>query len=131
MRTISLTILFISMLLVKSAHAIGFTIAASIAALTAAGALTGAGLAVGAGITAATIGLGAYAVKKLTAQPKSAAAPAALPAAPSVDTAALAAKESVDKKRRAVARNQTNFTSPLGLKDEDKSNIALKTLTGA
>lgn len=58
-------------------------------------------------------------------------APAALPAPPSVDRSAQIAKESVDKKRRAVSRNKTVYTGALGVSEEQKSGIALKTLTGA
>jgi hypothetical protein len=99
----------------------------------AAGVTGGALLAAGAA-SAATIGLGAFAATKLiggmTKKQGAPAAPKALPEAPSVDRAEIAAKESIDKKRRAVARNKSVFTGPLGLQPEEKSGIALKTLTG-
>ena len=52
------------------------------------------------------------------------------PEAPSTDAAKLAADEAITKKRRATARNETNFTGPLGLNDEDKSGLTQKTLLG-
>jgi len=115
---------------------LGFTIAAAIGGslATAAGGLTAAGIAIGAGITAATVGAGVYATSKIFGGSKQsgsqATAPAALPAAPSVDKATVDAQESIDKKRRATARNKTIFTSPFGLNEEDKSGLATKTLLG-
>ena len=53
-----------------------------------------------------------------------------VPQAPSVDDASAKAKEATDKKRRASARNTTNYTGPLGLSDEDKSGLATKTMLG-
>lgn len=116
------------------AYALGFTIAtaAGLVAATAAGGvgLTGVGLAVGAGITGALAYGGVKAFSSMTKQPETSTQPAALPPPPSVDKAAVEAKESIDKKRRAVSRNKTIFTSPFGLNEEDKSGLATKTLLG-
>ena len=101
-----------------------------VAAATAAGIGGTMAAGLGAAALAGTIGAGVYAVNKMTKQPKTASAPAALPAAPSVDSATVAAQESIDKKRRAVARNNTIFTSPFGLSNEEKSGTATKTLLG-
>jgi hypothetical protein len=105
--------------------AIGLAIAGSASVATA--------TAIGIGVT----GLAAYGAYKgfqsLTAKP---AAPqvgsADLKAAePSYDRAAELAQKDTDKKRRGIARNQPNYTGPLGLTQIDQSNLNLKTLTGA
>ena len=102
-----------------------------VAAATAAGIGGTMAAGLGAAALAGTIGAGVYAVNKMTQQPKSqSAAPAALPAPPSVDSATVAAQESIEKKRRAVARNNTIFISPFGLSNEEKSGTATKTLLG-
>lgn len=117
---------------------IGFTIAtaAGLTAATAAGGvgLTGVGLAVGAGITAATVGLGAYGMSQAMKPPKMPAA-AALPkpvqqATPSVAKAEAAAEKDITTKRRAMARQKTIYTGPLGITEEEKSDITKKTLLG-
>jgi hypothetical protein len=124
--TISALILLGVCLWPDCAYAIAFTAAA-------AAGLTGAALA-----TAGTIGVvglagaGAYAASKMFGGSKSSQSttPQPLPEPPSVDKAEVAAKESIEKKRRAVARNKTIFTSPFGLAEEDKSGLATKTLLG-
>ena len=107
-----------------------FTTAIGMAVLGAT-ASTAAATAVGVGLT----GLAAYGATKMIGgmmnKPKTPSLPAAQQAQePSVDRAAELAKVDLDKKKRAMSRNQTIFTSPLGLSDEDKSNTTLKTLTG-
>jgi uncharacterized membrane protein YebE (DUF533 family) len=99
--------------------------------------LTTIGTAIGLSGTAATIGgaaavgAAAYGVKSFLT-PKEPKAPdiQPLPQAPSLESAEVAAKEDVDRKRRAIARNRTIYTDPLGLSPAEKSGIALKTLTG-
>lgn len=87
---------------------------------------------IGAGIAAAGAAYGAISmVGKAMSGGGGSSAPAALPAPPSQDRAAQTAKESIDKKRRAQSRNKTVFTGALGVSEEQKSGIALKTLTGA
>ena len=109
----------------------GFVFSSTVAAMTAIGVGASMATAVGVGVTAATIGLGAYAVNRMTQQPgSSSTTPQPLPAAPSVDSAAAKAEESVKNKRRAISRNKTIFTNPMGLSDSEKSDTALKTLTG-
>lgn len=100
----------------------------------AAAGLTGAALATAGTIgTMAIAGAGAYTASKLFGGSKTSSqstTPQALPEAPSTSKAEVAAQEDIEKKRRAVARNQTIFTSPFGLAEEDKSGIATKTLLG-
>lgn len=53
-----------------------------------------------------------------------------LPEAPTVEKAEVAAQESIINRRRAISRNRTIFTGPLGITEEEKSGLFLKTLTG-
>jgi hypothetical protein len=123
----------------KSAYAIGFTIAtaAGLTAATAAGGvgLTGLGLAVGGAITAGTIFGATKALGSAMKPPKSPDLPP-LPKPPSLsDTGpgspTAKAKAETTERRKAVARNKSIYTSPLGLTPLDKSELNLKTLTGA
>ena len=111
----------------------GFVFTSSVAALTAAG-IGATAAAVGAGVvTAGVLGLGAYAVNKLTQKPKtqSASGSAGVQAAePSYDRASALAQGEADDKRRAIARNKTQYTTPQGLTPTNQSNLNLKTLTG-
>jgi hypothetical protein len=116
----------------ESAYAIGFTAAAAAAS---AGIISaGTAAVVGTGITAATIGLGAYAASQMFKKPKtpsiSQQTQPLKDAEPSLKKAELEAKMEVDKRRRAVSRNKSIYTGPLGLTEADKSDISLKTLTG-
>ena len=114
---------------------IGFTIATAIGltAATAAGGvgLTGLGLAVGAGLTGAAL-FGA--TKLLPKSPKAQELPA-LPQSPQLSggpgSAESKAKSDTLAKRQGIARNRTNYTSPLGLTPLNKSELNLKTLMGA
>lgn len=110
------------------AAAAGMTAVAAGAAVGTAATLTTAGLVVGAGITAATVGAAAWGMSSMM-KPKSQSMQA-LPAPPDVKAAEAAAAADIDKKRRSQARNKTTYTSPLGLKDEEKSGVATKTLLG-
>ena len=106
--------------------------------------LTAVGTAIGLGAgTAATVGgavvvgAAAYGGYKAISGAATSSSPTsttptiqALPEAPSVQVAETQAKESIEKKRRAVARNKTVYTGPLGLSEEDKSNLATKTMLG-
>jgi len=115
---------------------LGFTTAIGTAILGAT-AGTAAATAVGIGVT----GLAAYGAYKgfsaLTAKPKEVAtadlpgAAALKEAEPSYNRAEELAKKQTDAKRRGIARNKPQYTSPLGLTPLDQSNLNLKTLTGA
>lgn len=52
------------------------------------------------------------------------------PEAPSLDDAKAKSTEALTKKRRAIARNQTTYTGPLGLSNQDQSNLTQKTMLG-
>lgn len=61
----------------------------------------------------------------------SAPSPAPLPKPPSTEAAEAKAKKEIDDKRRAVARNKTRYTGPLGLTSLQKqSDITKKVLLG-
>jgi hypothetical protein len=98
-----------------------------------------AGIATGAAATAIGVGvtgLAAYGAFKgfqgMTAKPKTpdVGSAAVKEAEPSSDRAAALAQKDEDKKRRGIARNQPNYTGPLGLTPLDQSNINQKVLTG-
>ena len=101
-------------------------------AITAGVATGAAATAIGVGVT----GLAAYGAYKgfqnLTATPKTpdVSSGAVQAAEPSYDRAAELAQKDEDKKRRGIARNQPNYTGPLGLTPVDQSNLNLKMLTG-
>jgi hypothetical protein len=106
----------------------------TLAAIGAAVGLTGAAATIGGAVIA---GSAVYGASKLIGGKQesggggsSATTPAPLPTPPSVGTSEIEAKAAIDQKRRAVARNKTNYTSPIGLTDSAKSDLALKTLTG-
>ena len=107
---------------------LGFTTAIGLAL----GASAGAATAVGIGVT----GLAAFGAYKgfqsLTAKPKTqqVGSAAVQAAEPSYDRAAELAQKDEDKKRRGIARNQPNYTGPLGLTPVDQSNMNMKVLTG-
>ena len=54
-----------------------------------------------------------------------------LPQQPTVDSAAADAEKRVAKKRAGIARNKTIRTNPLGLSQEEKSDVATKRLLGS
>jgi len=90
----------------------------------------GTALALGAGTLA--LGGGAlYGASKLLPKAPDAQQLPSIPKAPSFEDASKKAKEDTQDKRRAIARNQTIKTDPLGLTPLDKSDLSLKTLTGA
>ena len=105
--------------------------------------LTAIGAAIGLSGTAATVagaalvGTAAYGASKLIGGKqeggsKESAAPAIqpLPKAPSLASAEKDAQKDIENKRRAIARNKSIYTDPVGLSPSEKSGIALKTLTG-
>lgn len=110
---------------------LGFTTAIGLALATSASVATA--TAIGIGVT----GLAAYGAYKgfqaLTAKPKTpdvSGTAAVKDAEPSYDRAAELAQKDTDKRRRGIARNQPNYTSPLGLTPLDQSNLNTKVLTG-
>jgi hypothetical protein len=115
-----------------SVAALGATVGG---ALSMAGPLTfGTSLALGAGTLAA--GGGALYGLSKALSPDIPSAPSSSqsqgPSAAQIQSQAEAkAKEDVDKRRKAQARNKTTYTSPVGLTPADKSDLNLKTLTGA
>ena len=108
----------------SSAYAIAFTAAA-------AAGLTGAALATAGTIgTVALVGGGAYALSQMTKQPKTPSFQSTTPTPPSTEAAKKAAQEETTKRRRAISRNRSVYTSPTGLTPADESNLATKTLLG-
>ena len=53
-----------------------------------------------------------------------------MPSAPKMQDASKNAKLAADERRRAAARSDSVQTNPLGLRDEDKAQVARKRLLG-
>ena len=98
--------------------------------------LWGGAAAFGAGLatTAAVAGAGVAGGMMLGGMGKQKALPGQqmpnMPNAPKLEDASKNAKLAADERRRAMARSESTQTNPLGLKDEDKANVARKRLLG-